>query len=156
MPQSAASVGYYQYSSGGHSGGGVGSGAFSNASSAGVGPAPCSGNPGSASSAVQRSAQEAQVMVVHPGTAGQQQEANLTLPQPNGGSALTEQHRLQPEGVGVGPSGVPVGARVGRPAVGPWCTTYSSTFVQQEAFKGLMQQFKEVALQRQQQRQQQQ
>jgi hypothetical protein len=40
--------------------------------------------------------------------------------------------------------------------VGPWCTTYSSTFVQQEAFKGLMQQFKEVALQRQQQRQQQQ
>jgi hypothetical protein len=42
------------------------------------------------------------------------------------------------------------GVRVGRPAVGPWCTTYSTTFVQQEAFKGLMREFQEAALQRQQ------
>jgi hypothetical protein len=40
-------------------------------------------------------------------------------------------------------------ARVGRPAVGPWCTTYSTTFVQQEAYTSLMQQFREAALQRQ-------
>jgi len=43
------------------------------------------------------------------------------------------------------------GVRVGRPAIGPWSSTYASTFVQQEAYHSLMQQFKEAALQRQQQ-----
>lgn len=47
-------------------------------------------------------------------------------------------------GVGAG-----VAARVGQPAIGPWCTTYSTTFVQQEAYNSLMQQFREAAQQRQ-------
>jgi hypothetical protein len=53
-------------------------------------------------------------------------------------------------GGGGGGGGGTGGVRVGRPAVGPWCTTYSTTFVQQEAFKGLMREFQEAALQRQQ------
>lgn len=51
---------------------------------------------------------------------------------------------------GGGGGGGGSGVRVWRPAVGPWCTTYSTTFVQQEAFKGLMREFQEAALQRQQ------
>jgi hypothetical protein len=37
---------------------------------------------------------------------------------------------------------------VGRPAVGPWRTTYSSTFVQQDAYDRLMQQFSDAAKKR--------
>lgn len=67
----------------------------------------------------------------------------------NGGQGSSGHAGVQGGG-GSGGGGVGGGVRVGRPAVGPWCTSYSTTFVQQEAFKGMMREFQEAALQRQQ------